>query len=314
MSSSQSAPATTPPFITPNTTRDLIPGMWASNMKKLEALMKEIPSESAEEEMARAWLGQYEELLGHIEQLHKFATDMSTHVPDFNGDTQNMIGSAFKVLTALQTQFLMCAAKPKSKPAVGTESGSLARAVEGVVSSGPGGSMASKDMMEVDPTPGNTEPCQCGPPTPTPTSGFPEPLASHATRKPAEKPAESSRGLSEFLSMQVESSQDEEASKVEGGKCLGSMKVEINLTETKEVTMPKGDTQSPAKGKCKTQGGHMHPIEELDKRISDIEQLVKWGKDALLDLYAQVAQSKHQLQVLKVWWQESFVEASSENP
>ncbi|KAI6137001.1 hypothetical protein F5141DRAFT_1059929 [Pisolithus sp. B1] len=314
-----STPATTPPFITPNTVRDLIPGMWALNMKKLEALMKEIPTKPKSK-------------------------------PAVASSSATQVGS--KVVQWSQRQ-LEKSTKKGQEGAMGTESGSPVRAVEGMVSSGPSGSMAGKDVMEwgiiciwkewtvckachdgkkkcdkagkpgrkltvAAPAAAATEPQDpplqqspplffpsSGPPTPTPTSGFPEPLASHAARKPAKKPAESSRGSSEFLSAQVKSSQDEEASKVEGGEGLGSTKVEIDLTETEEVATLKGDTQSPAKGKRKTQGGRMHPIEELDKRISDIEQLVKWGKDALLDLYVQVAQ---------VWWQENFVEASSENP
>ncbi|KAI6114553.1 hypothetical protein F5141DRAFT_1213765 [Pisolithus sp. B1] len=151
--------------------------------------------------------------------------------------------------------------------------------------------------------------------TPTPTSGLPVPLSSHVEEKPADDMAESSKGSSEFLSAQIDSCRDEEASKVERGKGRETLKIEIDLTETEEILTPKEATQASVKGKHKVWCSWMHLIKELDVRITKIEQLVEWGEDALLNLYVQMAQqSKCQLQALKAWQQEHFVMAPLDNP
>ncbi|KAI6098166.1 hypothetical protein F5141DRAFT_1066986 [Pisolithus sp. B1] len=380
MSASKRTSMTMPLFVTPDATRDLIPGMWGSNMKKLEALMKEIPGESADKEAVCEWLDQYKKLSECIEKLQKFTADMSTHVPDYNNDMQTSIGEAFERLMVLQARFLQCMPKPKVKPVTtsssgpqaggevvrqsqwqlekttdrgrGNEGGPPPKHVKVAVLSNMGSMTADEDLVEPEPTPSGVdphewcikrgitcvwkewttcEPChnskkKCdkagkwgrkhknpeGPPPDgptTPTPGPPAPLPPHTKDRPANNMVVCSRGSSEFLSVRVGSDWNKGPSEVGSGDGEDMSKVKINLTEPKEVLTPKETGGDPRKGKHKVQHGHMHPIEELDARITGVEQPVEWGEDALLNLYMQWArspvnslqQSKHQLWALKAW-------------
>ncbi|KAI6018428.1 hypothetical protein EDC04DRAFT_2902141 [Pisolithus marmoratus] len=103
------------PYFPPDAVRAAIPGMWAANMKKLGAIMKEIPDASAEEDAVCRWLARFEEQSEQIEQIRKFAMDMSTNMPDYDEDTQIAIGAAFERLQAIQARFPPRTVKPKAK-------------------------------------------------------------------------------------------------------------------------------------------------------------------------------------------------------
>ncbi|KIK15479.1 hypothetical protein PISMIDRAFT_16489 [Pisolithus microcarpus 441] len=137
MSTSQAATSTKttpqPKYIPPDTARDLVPKMWASEMTKLVALMGEIPDEAAEEAEAWGWLNWYYDVLvsssssssvsqtierepqDQIEGLQQFSIHMSTQVPDYPTETEEAVGSVFLTLVALRNQFPQQARKTRHK-------------------------------------------------------------------------------------------------------------------------------------------------------------------------------------------------------
>ncbi|KIK11825.1 hypothetical protein PISMIDRAFT_19198 [Pisolithus microcarpus 441] len=88
-------------------------------MEALAAVMREIPDEAAEEDVAQEWMERFEEVSAQIEELRKFATNMSAEVPEYPEDTEEAIGSGFLTLVALRNRFPRDATKSKSKPAPG---------------------------------------------------------------------------------------------------------------------------------------------------------------------------------------------------
>ncbi|KAI5982065.1 hypothetical protein EDD15DRAFT_2203338 [Pisolithus albus] len=94
---------------------DLVPKMWAREMKALAALMGEIPDEAADEKEAREWLDRYYEVSDQIEGLRKFVYDMSTEVPEYPDETEEALGAVFLTLAALRDRFPRRSGKPKRK-------------------------------------------------------------------------------------------------------------------------------------------------------------------------------------------------------
>ncbi|KAI6038947.1 hypothetical protein EDC04DRAFT_2895862 [Pisolithus marmoratus] len=104
------------PYFAPDAVRAAIPGMWVANVKKLGAIMKEIPDTSVEEDAVCGWLACFKEQSEQIKQIRKFVMDMSTDVPDYDEDTQIAIRAAFERLQAIQARFPPRTVKPKAKP------------------------------------------------------------------------------------------------------------------------------------------------------------------------------------------------------
>ncbi|KIK10768.1 hypothetical protein PISMIDRAFT_20118, partial [Pisolithus microcarpus 441] len=86
-------------------------------MEALAAVMREIPDEAAEEEVAREWMERFEEVSGQIEGLHMFAADMGTEVPRYPEETEEAISSLFMTLVALRNRFPRRVARSKGKTA-----------------------------------------------------------------------------------------------------------------------------------------------------------------------------------------------------
>ncbi|KIK12312.1 hypothetical protein PISMIDRAFT_18827 [Pisolithus microcarpus 441] len=117
MSTSKAAAPTQPMYILPNAIHKEIPKRWAKNMETLTAVMREIPDEAAEEDVAWEWMEKYEVVSDQIEQLCKFTANMSAEVPKYPEDTKEVIGPAFMMMVALHNQFPQCVAKLKGKTA-----------------------------------------------------------------------------------------------------------------------------------------------------------------------------------------------------
>ncbi|KIK20580.1 hypothetical protein PISMIDRAFT_12864 [Pisolithus microcarpus 441] len=84
-----------PIYIPPDAIRKEIPKRWAKNMEALAAVMREIPDEVAEEEVAREWMERFEEVSGQIEGLRTFTANMGTEVPCYPEETEEAISSSF---------------------------------------------------------------------------------------------------------------------------------------------------------------------------------------------------------------------------
>ncbi|KIK17799.1 hypothetical protein PISMIDRAFT_14833 [Pisolithus microcarpus 441] len=108
-----------PIYVPPDAIHKEIPKRWAKNMEALAAVMREIPDEVAEEDVAQEWMERFEEVSAQIEELRKFAANMSAEVPEYPEDTEEAIGSGFLTLVALRNWFPRDATKSKSKPAPG---------------------------------------------------------------------------------------------------------------------------------------------------------------------------------------------------
>ncbi|KIK17273.1 hypothetical protein PISMIDRAFT_15228 [Pisolithus microcarpus 441] len=108
-----------PIYVPPDAIRKEIPKRWAKNMEALAAVMREIPDEVAEEDVAQEWMERFEEVSAQIEELRKFAANMSAEVPEYPEDTEEAIGSGFLTLVALRNRFPRDATKSKPKPAPG---------------------------------------------------------------------------------------------------------------------------------------------------------------------------------------------------
>ncbi|KIK26368.1 hypothetical protein PISMIDRAFT_9010 [Pisolithus microcarpus 441] len=108
MSTSKATTSRQPIYVPPNAICKEIPKRWAKNMEALAAVMREILDEVAEEDVAQEWMERFEEVSAQIEELHKFAANMSAEVPEYPEDTEEAIGSGFLTLVALRA-----AARPK---------------------------------------------------------------------------------------------------------------------------------------------------------------------------------------------------------
>ncbi|KIK24677.1 hypothetical protein PISMIDRAFT_10103 [Pisolithus microcarpus 441] len=65
---------------------------------------------------------------------------------------------------------------------------------------------------------------------------------------------------------------------------------EIDLTMPRASPLPEEDIPRARKGKRRADSSERSPFEELDARITAIEESIKWGEETLLDLYSQMAQ------------------------
>ncbi|KIK24234.1 hypothetical protein PISMIDRAFT_10373, partial [Pisolithus microcarpus 441] len=119
MSTSKATTSRQPVYIPPDAIRKEIPKRWAKNMEALAVVMREIPDKVAEEDVAQEWMERFEEVSAQIEELHKFAANMSAEVPEYPEDTEEAIGSGFLTLVALHNRFPQDATKSKPKPAPG---------------------------------------------------------------------------------------------------------------------------------------------------------------------------------------------------
>ncbi|KIK20229.1 hypothetical protein PISMIDRAFT_13123 [Pisolithus microcarpus 441] len=119
MSTSKATTSCQPVYVPPDAICKEIPKRWAKNMEALVAVMREIPDEAAEEDVAQEWMERFEEVSAQIEELCKFATNMSAEVPEYPEDTEEAIGSGFLMLVALCNQFRQDATKSRPKPAPG---------------------------------------------------------------------------------------------------------------------------------------------------------------------------------------------------
>ncbi|KIK24274.1 hypothetical protein PISMIDRAFT_10286 [Pisolithus microcarpus 441] len=88
MSTSKATTSCQPIYIPPNAICKEIPKRWAKNMEALVVVMREIPDEAAEEDVAWGWMELFEEISAQIEELHKFTTNMSAEVPEYPEDTE----------------------------------------------------------------------------------------------------------------------------------------------------------------------------------------------------------------------------------
>ncbi|KIK14247.1 hypothetical protein PISMIDRAFT_17421 [Pisolithus microcarpus 441] len=117
MSTSKATTSRQPIYIPPEAIRKEIPKRWAQNMEALVAVMREIPDEAAEEEVAWEWMERFEEVSGQIEGLCMFAADMGTEVPRYPEETKEAISSSFMTLVALRNWFPRRVARSKGKTA-----------------------------------------------------------------------------------------------------------------------------------------------------------------------------------------------------
>ncbi|KIK18721.1 hypothetical protein PISMIDRAFT_14156 [Pisolithus microcarpus 441] len=65
---------------------------------------------------------------------------------------------------------------------------------------------------------------------------------------------------------------------------------EIDLTMPCRLLLPEEDVPRAQKGKHRADSSEWSPFEELDARITAIEESIEWGEETLLDLYLQMAQ------------------------
>ncbi|KIK22653.1 hypothetical protein PISMIDRAFT_11500 [Pisolithus microcarpus 441] len=105
MSTSKATTSTQPIYVPPDTIHQQIPKRWAQLMETLTAVMREILDEVVEEDVACEWIDRFKEVLAQIEELRKFTTNMSTEVPAYPKDTEEVVGSAFLTLVTLHNQF-----------------------------------------------------------------------------------------------------------------------------------------------------------------------------------------------------------------
>ncbi|KIK19110.1 hypothetical protein PISMIDRAFT_13876 [Pisolithus microcarpus 441] len=119
MSTSKATMSCQPVYIPPDAIHKETPKRWAKNMEALVAVMREILDEAAEEDVVQEWMERFEEVLAQIEELRKFAANMSAEVPEYPEDTEEAIGSGFLTLVALHNWFPRDAMKSRPKPAPG---------------------------------------------------------------------------------------------------------------------------------------------------------------------------------------------------
>ncbi|KIK15596.1 hypothetical protein PISMIDRAFT_16405 [Pisolithus microcarpus 441] len=93
MSTSNAATSLQPVYIPPDAICQQIPKRWAKLMGAFMAVMREIPDEVAEEDVVWEWMDRFEEVSAQIEELRRFATNMSTEVPRYPEDTEEAISS-----------------------------------------------------------------------------------------------------------------------------------------------------------------------------------------------------------------------------
>ncbi|KIK13298.1 hypothetical protein PISMIDRAFT_18080 [Pisolithus microcarpus 441] len=115
MSMTKTTPSTAPAYVLPNLACAAMPGMWATNMAKLEALLEEMLKVDGDEEVVCGWLGSYEELSVSMENLHGYTHNMSTMVPEYSESAQSMLQGALPALLAIQNWFPKHMAKTKMK-------------------------------------------------------------------------------------------------------------------------------------------------------------------------------------------------------
>ncbi|KAI6039616.1 hypothetical protein EDC04DRAFT_2603046 [Pisolithus marmoratus] len=94
--------------------------MWAADMRKLEAMMKEIPDESAGEDAEHEWVEHFYEVLVTRDDrniLRNYASLplTSAQASQTMTRTKTAISEAFKQLTEIQAQFPQHASKGKGK-------------------------------------------------------------------------------------------------------------------------------------------------------------------------------------------------------
>ncbi|KAI6111415.1 hypothetical protein F5141DRAFT_1063694 [Pisolithus sp. B1] len=257
MSTSQNMLTTAPTFITPNAVRDLIPGMWTLNMKRLKALMKEILGESAEEETAHAWLSWYKELSCAAKPKVKPAVASSSG-PQVGGEgtegslpAKHVEAAVLSSMGDTTVENEVTEVKPTSSSADPSchngkkkydKAGRPGRKHKNPEGPPPESASLSKKAKHPQPQPVPLFLPSSGLTTPTPTSGLPVPLSSYVKEKPTNDTAESLKGSSEFLGTQIDSCRDEEAPKVESSEGREMSKIEIDLTETEEILTPRETT------------------------------------------------------------------------
>ncbi|KAI5981835.1 hypothetical protein EDD15DRAFT_2379030 [Pisolithus albus] len=100
----------------PDIIREQIPNKWEKLMSVLASVMREIPSEAAEDHQIREWMGQFEEVSAQIEELRQFTAGMSTEVPEYPEEAKEAVSSRLLTLAVLRNR-LDGKAKVKAAPA-----------------------------------------------------------------------------------------------------------------------------------------------------------------------------------------------------
>ncbi|KIK21586.1 hypothetical protein PISMIDRAFT_12212 [Pisolithus microcarpus 441] len=117
MSSSQAATSSQPIYVPPDAICEQLPRKWAKLVAALGEVMREIPNKAAEDDEVREWMYRFKEVSAQIEEVRKFATNMSAELPRYPEETEEAISSGFLMLVALRNRFPPKAAKSKPKPA-----------------------------------------------------------------------------------------------------------------------------------------------------------------------------------------------------
>ncbi|KAI5980974.1 thiamine diphosphate-binding protein [Pisolithus albus] len=116
MSTSKATTHRQPVYIPPDIIREQIPNKWEKLMSVLASVMREIPSEAAEDHQIREWMGQFEEVSAQIEELRQFTAGMSTEVPEYPEEAKEAVSSRLLTLAVLRNR-LDGKAKVKAAPA-----------------------------------------------------------------------------------------------------------------------------------------------------------------------------------------------------
>ncbi|KAI6038360.1 hypothetical protein EDC04DRAFT_2896533 [Pisolithus marmoratus] len=313
------------PYFAPDAVRAAIPGMWVANVKKLGVIMKEIPDTSAEEDTINRWPQE------QIEQICKFAMDMSTDVPDYDKDTQVMIGAAYERLQVIQARFAPCMVKPKAKltpvaPPPSQSSSDLVRQSQ---------TQAWKPCPHVhlllNPNEEASAPVSDSsvPPPPPPAPSAPLFLPSSTPNMPSQvpEPANIVEDLIEDMLAFSASPSSLLNNPEEVPVAVKSQEVEIELTspwETPNVSPPPerevGDSLQSSRSARWVYRRGQRALKESDAMIAGFKELIECSEDLLSYLYswtlqvtsevgtmvAAICSNKQQLQALKEW-QERYI-------
>ncbi|KAI5983261.1 hypothetical protein EDD15DRAFT_2376675 [Pisolithus albus] len=116
MSTSKTTTHRQPIYIPPDIICEQIPNKWEKLMSVLASVMREIPSEVAEDHQIREWMGWFEEVSAQIEELQQFTAGMSTEVPEYPEEAKEAVLSRLLTLAVLRNR-LDGKAKVKAAPA-----------------------------------------------------------------------------------------------------------------------------------------------------------------------------------------------------